>query len=137
MTSPLLADYPFSTEEPNQVELQIVYLEDHATPSSYVMPDVISVEVQFGADIPPKLIQVRLFQGHLCYTQITLHIVVLRRLCPFFEHSCPLTGSNRACDAGQEAVLGRVSFSQGKAPAPDAPLMRKPRGPSPVACWKG
>ena len=27
-------------------------------PSSYVMPDVISVEVQFGVDIPPKLIQV-------------------------------------------------------------------------------
>ena len=27
-------------------------------PSSYVMPDVISVEVQFGVDIPPKIIQV-------------------------------------------------------------------------------
>ena len=41
-----------------QIELQIVYLEEHATPSSYVMPEVISVEVQFGVDIPPKLIQV-------------------------------------------------------------------------------
>ena len=42
-----------------QIELQIVYLEEHATPSTYVMPDVISVEVQFGVDIPPKLIQVK------------------------------------------------------------------------------
>lgn len=42
-----------------QIELQIVYLEEHTTPSTYVMPNVISVEVQFGADIPPKLIQVR------------------------------------------------------------------------------
>ena len=41
-----------------QIELQIVYLEESAVPSSYVMPDVISVEVQFGVDIPPKLIQV-------------------------------------------------------------------------------
>jgi len=58
MKSALLSEYPFAAGEPNQVELQIVYLEDHATPSTYVMPDVISVEVQFGADIPPKLIQV-------------------------------------------------------------------------------
>ena len=44
----------------SQVELQIVYLEEHITPApAYVMPDVVSVEVQFGADIPPKLIQVR------------------------------------------------------------------------------
>ena len=43
---------------PLQIELQIVYLEEHAVPSTYVMPDVISVEVQFGVDIPPKLIQV-------------------------------------------------------------------------------
>ena len=43
----------------SQVELQIVYLEEHITPAAaYVMPDVVSVEVQFGADIPPKLIQV-------------------------------------------------------------------------------
>ena len=42
----------------SQIELQIVYLEEHAVPSTYVMPDVISVEVQFGVDIPPKLIQV-------------------------------------------------------------------------------
>uniref|UniRef100_A0A7S2J4U9 IQ motif and ubiquitin-like domain-containing protein n=1 Tax=Haptolina brevifila TaxID=156173 RepID=A0A7S2J4U9_9EUKA len=58
MVSPLLSDYQFEADKPNQIELQIVYLEDHATPSTYVMPDVISVEVQFGADIPPKLIQV-------------------------------------------------------------------------------
>eukprot|EP00908_Phaeocystis_cordata_P015653 Transcript_2683.p1 GENE.Transcript_2683~~Transcript_2683.p1 ORF type:complete len:517 (-),score=265.92 Transcript_2683:76-1626(-) len=42
----------------SQVELQIVYLEERAAPSNYRMPDVVSVEVQFGADIPPKLIQV-------------------------------------------------------------------------------
>merc|ERR1740133_363494 len=43
----------------SQVELQIVYLEEHITPAAaYVMPDVVSVEVQFCADIPPKLIQV-------------------------------------------------------------------------------
>ena len=41
-----------------QIELQIVDLEEHTTPSSYVMPDMITVEVQFGADIPPKLIHV-------------------------------------------------------------------------------
>ena len=58
MTAPLLSDYSFADGVPNQIELQIVYLEEHTTPSSYVMPDVVSVEVQFGADIPPKLIQV-------------------------------------------------------------------------------
>ena len=58
MRSALLSDYDFAMGEPNTVELQIVYVEDHSTPSTYVMPDVISVEVQFGADIPPKLIQV-------------------------------------------------------------------------------
>lgn len=43
----------------NDMELQIVYLEsDSPAPSTYTMPDVISVEVKFGADIPPKLIQV-------------------------------------------------------------------------------
>lgn len=42
----------------SQVELQIVYLEEHARPSNYIMPDILSVEVQFGVDIPPKLIQV-------------------------------------------------------------------------------
>ena len=58
MTSPNLGDYKLSTTEPNQVELQIIYMEERPTPSQYVMPDVISVEVQFGVDIPPKLIQV-------------------------------------------------------------------------------
>jgi len=58
MISPLLSDYTFEADKPNQIELQIVYLEEHTTPSTYVMPNVISVEVQFGADIPPKLIQV-------------------------------------------------------------------------------
>jgi len=58
MSAPLLQEYPFADGQPNQVELQIVYLEERATPSMYVMPDVISVEVQFGPDIPPKLIQV-------------------------------------------------------------------------------
>jgi len=58
MTSSNLRDYGFSTAEPNQVELQIIYMEERPTPSQYVMPDVISVEVQFGVDIPPKLIQV-------------------------------------------------------------------------------
>ena len=42
----------------HKVELRIIYLDERAATSSYVMPDVISVEVQFGADIPPKLIQV-------------------------------------------------------------------------------
>jgi len=58
MNSPNLADYDMSETEKNQIELRIVYMEEHAAPSSYVMPDVISVEVQFGVDIPPKLIQV-------------------------------------------------------------------------------
>ena len=53
-----LQSYDFKAGTTHQVELQIVYLEEHTTPSSYVMPDVVSVEVQFGADIPPKLIQV-------------------------------------------------------------------------------
>jgi hypothetical protein len=57
MTAPLLSDYEWK-EGQNNIELQIVYLEEQAMPSSYVMPDVISVEVQFGVDIPPKLIQV-------------------------------------------------------------------------------
>ena len=44
----------------SQVELQIVYMEENTIPSApYVMPDVVTVEVQFGADVPPKLIQVR------------------------------------------------------------------------------
>jgi len=53
-----LESHGFQPAVLTQVELQIVYLEEHVTPSSYVMPDVVSVEVQFGADIPPKLIQV-------------------------------------------------------------------------------
>ena len=47
-----------SPAEANQVELQIVYLEDHVVPSTYVMPDIISVEVAYGEDIPPKVIDV-------------------------------------------------------------------------------
>lgn len=58
MTLPLLRDYELSMEGPNCVELQIVYIEEHAAPATYIMPGVISVEVQFGVDIPPKLIQV-------------------------------------------------------------------------------
>ena len=51
MTQPLLSDYAFASGEPNEVQLEIVYLDDHAVPSMYVMPDVISVEVHFGPDI--------------------------------------------------------------------------------------
>jgi len=54
-----LGDYNFASTELNEVELHIVYLESSApAPTAYVMPDVISVEVQFGSDIPRKLIQV-------------------------------------------------------------------------------
>ena len=67
MTSPLLADYAFKMGEPNDIELQIVFHAEHSTPSSYVMPDVISVEVRFGADIPPKLIQARTTSA--CFAQ--------------------------------------------------------------------
>ena len=52
MRSALLSDYDFSMGEPNTVELQIVYVEDHSTPSTYVMPDVISVEVLPGWRTP-------------------------------------------------------------------------------------
>ena len=41
-----------------KLELRIVYLQEHAQPTDYTMPDVIDVEVHFGADIPPKLMQV-------------------------------------------------------------------------------
>ena len=58
MTSQNMRDYNVSMTEPNQVELQIIYMEERLAPSQYVMPEVISVEVQFGVDIPPKLIQV-------------------------------------------------------------------------------
>ena len=58
MLAPMLSDYAFLRDAPNQVQLQIVYIEEHATPTMYAMPDVISVEVHFGADLPPKLIQV-------------------------------------------------------------------------------
>jgi len=57
MSAGFIRDFGLSSTTTNQVELQIVYLEEQATPSSYVMPDVISVEVRFGVDIPPKLIQ--------------------------------------------------------------------------------
>ena len=60
MTAPTLGEYSFSPTDVNHVELQIVYTDEgQPAPSHYVMPDVISVEVQFGVDIPPKLIQVR------------------------------------------------------------------------------
>ena len=42
----------------SKLELRIVYLTEHAAPTDYTMPDVIDVEVHFGADIPPKLMQV-------------------------------------------------------------------------------
>ena len=42
----------------SKLELRIVYLQEHAQPTDYTMPDVIDVEVHFGADIPPKLMQV-------------------------------------------------------------------------------
>eukprot|EP00965_Chrysotila_dentata_P055695 1847471-Pleurochrysis_carterae.AAC.3 len=42
----------------NDLELQIIYLDDSVAPEAYVMPDVISVEVHFGSDIPPKLVSV-------------------------------------------------------------------------------
>ena len=57
MTAPNLSDYEMSKTEKNQIELRIVYMEEHPPPSSYTMPDTISVEVEFGVDIPPKLIQ--------------------------------------------------------------------------------
>lgn len=54
-----LRDIGFVSGQTNQVELRIVYLEEqHGTPTSYVMPDVISVAVHFGVDIPPKVIEV-------------------------------------------------------------------------------
>ena len=59
MTAPNLSDYNLSTTDSNHIEMQIIYMEERPAPSMYVMPDVISVEVQFGLDIPPKLIQVR------------------------------------------------------------------------------
>ena len=37
MASPSLRDYGLSTTEPNQIELQIVYMEERPTPSSYTM----------------------------------------------------------------------------------------------------
>ena len=59
MLAPTLGEYSFSPTDVNHVELQIVYTDEgQQAPSHYVMPDVISVEVQFGVDIPPKLIQV-------------------------------------------------------------------------------
>jgi len=58
MTAGYLRDYGLVAGQENQIELQIVYLEERVVPSTYVMPDIIQVEVHFGADIPPKLIQV-------------------------------------------------------------------------------
>jgi len=63
MSAGFIRDFGLSSTTTNQVELQIVYLEEQATPSSYVMPDVISVEVRFGVDIPPKLIQVPIIRA--------------------------------------------------------------------------
>ena len=94
MKSPLLSDYGFSASEPNQVELQIVYMDENITPSSYVMPDVISVEVQFGADIPPKLIQVTV--------PSRTHLLIRTLLCPSClpelcnSRTAPLSGSDCA-----------------------------------------
>jgi len=59
MERALLSDYPFVAGAVNDVELQIVYVDQgQSAPTGYRMPDTISVEVHFGADIPPKLIQV-------------------------------------------------------------------------------
>jgi len=54
-----LADCGLVTSQVNEMKLHIVYLDSGApAATAYTMPDVISVEVHFGADIPPKLIQV-------------------------------------------------------------------------------
>ena len=43
MASPSLRDYGLSTTEPNQIELQIVYMEERPTPSSYTMRESLFI----------------------------------------------------------------------------------------------
>jgi hypothetical protein len=44
---------------PAELHLHISFLEKGGDrPAGYVMPDVITVEIQFGPDLPPKLVQV-------------------------------------------------------------------------------
>jgi len=75
-----LASYGLAAPGSVELQLHISFLAASAErPAGYMMPDVITVEVIFGADIPPKLIQVT--DTYLIYIPI-LCICMLSSKCP-------------------------------------------------------
>ena len=100
--SPLSA-YSIAAGETTLLELNIVYLEGPTGTAAYTMPDVVAVEVHFGADIPPKMIQVRRCEAAACASY------------PCASHprephasSPDAAGARRARDAREETVPRRL-----------------------------